>query len=57
MNPNAGYKARQNALEAWGFGSCRCKRCMEEVKTYKETDEAVELNDMERELKAGLGVM
>jgi len=30
VNPKMGYKARREELRAWGFGRCRCERCMEE---------------------------
>ena len=30
VNPKMGYKARREELRAWGFGRCRCERCVEE---------------------------
>jgi len=30
VNPKLGYKARREELRAWGFGRCRCERCVEE---------------------------
>ena len=30
VNPELHLKARRAALEAWGFGECRCERCAEE---------------------------
>ena len=60
VNPELNLKARRTALEAWGFGECRCERCIEEeVKLEKTTgvEKKDEMDDLERELKAGLGVM
>jgi hypothetical protein len=61
VNPELSLNARRQALEAWGFGECRCERCMEEeikfgkaVQVEKKDDE---MDDLEKELKAGLGVM
>ena len=53
---------RRKGLLEWGFGECRCKRCVDEAKLAKASDRAeappiVMDNDLERELKAGLGVM
>jgi len=58
VDPEADYKTRQSGLQAWGFGACRCERCIEEFKTQKEVGEEGEvMEDLESELKAGLGVM
>ncbi|THV03478.1 SET domain-containing protein [Dendrothele bispora CBS 962.96] len=73
VNPQLGLRSRQNELEAWGFGKCACKRCVEEEKeerlkeSQKQATEGKEelgakqgemdMVDLERELKAGLGVM
>ncbi|KAL1692392.1 hypothetical protein GGG16DRAFT_90018 [Schizophyllum commune] len=63
VDPEAPYKARQAELEQWGF-KCVCPRCLEEAKTAKvaapahgEVRDGIDLNDLEKELKAGLGVM
>ncbi|KAH6909592.1 hypothetical protein BKA70DRAFT_1371651 [Coprinopsis sp. MPI-PUGE-AT-0042] len=60
VNPELPYKARQEELKAWGFGSCRCDRCLSEEKLQgpleKENDGG-DMDDLARELKAGLGVM
>ncbi|TFK36548.1 hypothetical protein BDQ12DRAFT_609724 [Crucibulum laeve] len=58
VNPQASYQQRQSELQAWGFGSCRCERCVEEAKTVKELgpDDSA-MGDLADELKAGLGVM
>lgn len=63
VNPEAGVKERRSRLLDWGFGECRCKRCVEEAKTAKVVEGEVEATgleadgDLERELKAGLGVL
>lgn len=30
VNPKLGYKARREELRAWGFGKCKCDRCVDE---------------------------
>lgn len=62
VNPELGVRARRTQLLEWGFGECRCVRCVEEAKVAKAKGESegVKLDDnsdLERELKAGLGVM
>lgn len=59
VNPEGSLKTRQIELESWGFGTCNCPRCVEETKNPTKTTEAedVKLDDLERELKEGLGVM
>ncbi|KAI0315310.1 SET domain-containing protein [Amylostereum chailletii] len=58
VNPELGLKARREALGAWNFGPCRCKRCLEEEKNPGEASVgAGGMDDLEKELKAGLGVM
>ena len=61
VNPQLGYKQRQDELSAWGFGKCCCERCLEEVNTtvVEEESQAVGLGmgDLAKELKAGLGVL
>ncbi|KAK2465558.1 hypothetical protein APHAL10511_002450 [Amanita phalloides] len=60
VNPELGLKARQEALEAWGFGECRCERCLEEEMKFGKAaliEKKDEMDDLEKELKAGLGVM
>lgn len=58
VNPQGSLKTRRTELEAWGFGTCDCSRCMEETKSTKITDPGFsKLDDLERELKEGLGVM
>jgi len=59
VDPSLGVKARREKLGAWNFGACRCKRCVEEERTGVTSQRSPDndLEDLERELKAGLGVM
>lgn len=57
VNPELGYKARQSELQGWGFGSCLCERCTEEEKNVKDEEIPSGMEDLESELKAGLGVL
>ncbi|RXW15364.1 hypothetical protein EST38_g10490 [Candolleomyces aberdarensis] len=61
VNPELPYRSRQDELQAWGFGSCKCDRCVGEEKTFQLKDVLEDgqpdMHDLERELKAGLGVM
>jgi hypothetical protein len=65
VNPEAGVKERRSQLLDWGFGECRCKQCVEEAKNVKVVEGEAEAEatglgadgDLERELKAGLGVL
>ena len=58
VNPNLPVKERRRNLLEWGFGECNCERCVAEERDpslNRTNDEG--LDDLERELKAGLGVM
>ena len=68
VNPMLPVRARQQELKGWGFGKCSCDRCVEEEKNLVDSDEkrnggdgeqgdALDMADLEKELKAGLGVM
>ncbi|EAU81457.1 hypothetical protein CC1G_05287 [Coprinopsis cinerea okayama7 len=64
VNPELPYKTRQEQLQAWGFGSCRCERCVSEERLFKlknvvqdEASPKEDMDDLARELKAGLGLM
>ncbi|KAK7045435.1 hypothetical protein VNI00_007688 [Paramarasmius palmivorus] len=68
VNPNNGVIARRKELQEWGFGQCNCERCVKEAKALpkeEKNDEvakadgagALDMSDLEKELKAGLGVM
>jgi len=60
VNPKLGVKERQQELKSWGFGSCACKRCIDEGKKLKEVagNGTVDndVDDLAKELKAGFGV-
>ena len=56
VDPSLGVRRRRLQLGAWGFGECVCERCMEEEKEAGEPSSSG-VDDLERELKAGLGVM
>ena len=59
------YVSGPSQLVVWGFGQCDCERCVEEEREGKsgegegegEIKERSDMDDLERELKAGLGVM
>ena len=68
VDPSLGVRERRSQLVAWGFGQCECERCVEEEKEGEEKsregegegetkEERSNMDDLERELKAGLGVM
>jgi len=60
VNPKLGVKERRQELKAWGFGSCTCKRCIDEGKKVKEVADngtvQNDVDDLANELKAGFGV-
>ena len=64
VDPSLGVRERGSQLGAWGFGECDCERCVEERKVSSgaaaaataATGQGDDL-DLERELKAGLGVV
>jgi hypothetical protein len=67
VDPSLGVRERRSQLVAWGFGQCDCERCVEEERGGKsredegegkgEIKERSDMDDLESELKAGLGVM
>ena len=64
VDPSMDVKRRREQLTAWNFGVCRCKRCAKEEKVGGVKDEGngektkeQSMEDLEKELKAGLGVM
>jgi hypothetical protein len=60
VDPSLGVRERRSQLGAWGFGQCECKRCIkekEEKSGERETKKPSDMEELERELKAGLGVM
>ncbi|KAL4260379.1 Histone-lysine N-methyltransferase SET5 [Pleurotus pulmonarius] len=65
VNPAGSVTSRQIELESWAFGKCKCARCTQELKELAEKRKAdgeaeaaagAALDDLERELKAGLGL-
>ena len=62
VDPSLGVRERRSQLVAWGFGRCDCVRCVMEKEEKSgenegEIKERSDMDDLERELKAGLGVM
>lgn len=57
VNPDLPLEQRRRQLLEWGFGDCLCSRCLEEEKAPSLVAAGKESNDLERELKAGLGVL
>ncbi|KAF9074395.1 hypothetical protein BDP27DRAFT_187636 [Rhodocollybia butyracea] len=64
VNPMLPVHSRQEELRGWGFGKCSCSRCLEEEKHIKDNDDdnkdrpsMLDMTDLEKEIKAGLGVM
>ncbi len=65
VDPSLGVRERRSQLVAWGFGQCDCERCIKEKRDDKSGDvegdgeiiKQSDMDDLERELKAGLGVM
>jgi hypothetical protein len=58
VDPNKGVRERRSQLSAWGFGQCECERCIKEEKEGGgEIEKQSDMDELERELKAGLGVM
>lgn len=56
-NPKMSLEIRRKHLLEWGFGKCNCSRCATEEKDPARTVEPAVPDDLEAELKAGLGVM
>jgi len=52
VDPEMSVKERRMHLQQWGFGACRCDRCVEEEKDLPKDD----LDGLVSELKAGFGV-
>ena len=58
VNPGLPLENRRKQLLEWGFGICKCTRCMtEEQDPAREVPAESVPNDLEQELKAGLGVL
>ncbi|PCH43168.1 SET domain-containing protein [Wolfiporia cocos MD-104 SS10] len=57
VNPELPVHQRRLEIQEWGF-DCNCTRCVEELKAASHTEHTESgMEDLERELKAGLGVM
>ncbi|KAI0092344.1 SET domain-containing protein [Irpex rosettiformis] len=57
-NPKLPLETRRQHLLEWGFGTCHCPRCqVEEKDPHRAVPEKAVPDDLEAELKAGLGVM
>ncbi|PSR73034.1 hypothetical protein PHLCEN_2v11138 [Hermanssonia centrifuga] len=59
VNPELSLEQRRQHLLEWGFGTCKCSRCVSEEQDATRTPAAKDpaADDLERELKAGLGVL
>lgn len=61
VDPSLGVTQRRQALREWGFGDCTCSRCDREAAATAELqetkgDNSLDLKNLERELKEGLGL-
>ena len=58
VNPRLPLETRRQQLLEWGFGTCDCTRCTsEEQYPNRKVPEKAISDDLEAELKSGLGVM
>ena len=62
VNPSLGVHQRRSQLGAWGLVQCDCTRCIEEEKERQSDEGEImsgqsSMDELERELKAGLGVI
>ncbi|KZV75809.1 SET domain-containing protein [Peniophora sp. CONT] len=63
VDPSLSVKRRREQLGAWNFGVCKCVKCVKEEKEGGMKEDGVEktkeqsLEELEKELKMGLGVM
>ncbi|KAH9996410.1 SET domain-containing protein [Russula compacta] len=62
VNPSLGVHERRSQLGAWGLVQCYCTRCIEEEKEGHSGEgelinRPLNMDELERELKAGLGVI
>ncbi|KAK0208411.1 hypothetical protein DFS33DRAFT_1496957 [Desarmillaria ectypa] len=64
VDPSLGVAQRRQALGEWGFGDCTCSRCIgeaaaaveDESQEKKGDESSLDMGDLERELKEGLGL-
>lgn len=60
VNPQMGLAQRRQGLLEWGFGTCKCARCSaeeEQAGGAQAGESTLGDQDLEMELKAGLGVL
>ena len=58
VNPQMPLENRRKQVSEWGFGECKCSRCMaEENDPQRKSPVKTVPDDLEQELKAGLGVL
>lgn len=58
VNPQMPLENRRKQLLEWGFGECKCSRCTaEELDPERKIPVKAVPDDLEQELKAGLGVL
>lgn len=57
VDPLSNFKERHRRLLEWGFGPCRCDRCLVEEKEAKASGtDAEEADELADQLRAGLGL-
>jgi hypothetical protein len=56
VDPSGDVWTRRRGLKEWGFGVCRCERCVEEVTNAPEGESGGEKVQLEDELRGFLGV-
>lgn len=58
VNPGLPLESRRQQLLEWGFGLCKCARCVaEEADPTRQAVVNAAPDDLEMELKASLGVI
>lgn len=55
VDPGCHYKERHRRILEWGFGACRCERCLVEEREAKASGTA-EADELADQLRAGLGL-
>lgn len=57
VDPRSNYRERHRRLLEWGFGPCRCDRCLAEEKEAKVSGtDADGMDELADQLRAGLGL-
>ena len=57
VDPGEEVRVRRAWLRGWGFGLCKCTRCVEEEGADGGVGEGDAEGDLGREIKAGLGFL